>query len=344
MCDFSVRKADILNTPSDLLLLKHAQGFYGADRAVAERLISAELCAEAHIHVAPGKFFSTMTEGTISPTCVLFVGTPPLSDFTYREMQSFATRAVEIIATMRLPARFVTTTVHGTGFGLDGGEALQRLVRGFSEGLAKYPSAGIEHIAFLTLEERAERILAAALQACKAGPELVARPVQIGRRGSSVPQETESSRDPATGVSVGDVAVPDSKTVAKGRVFVAMPFSEEFDNVYEFGIYPAVRNCGLICERVDKAHFIGDVLARIRKGIETADIVIADLSESRPNVYLEVGYAWGKGRPVILIAKKGQVVEFDVKSHRCIFYTKFGDLAKEIEKLIDVIRAGRDCL
>ena len=34
-----------------------------------------------------------------------------------------------------------------------------------------------------------------------------------------------------------------------------MPFSEEFQNVYEFAIYPAVRNCGFVCERVDEAHF-----------------------------------------------------------------------------------------
>ena len=38
-------------------------------------------------------------------------------------------------------------------------------------------------------------------------------------------------------------------TTEKKRVFVAMPFSDEFQNVYDFGIYPAVRNCGFICER-----------------------------------------------------------------------------------------------
>jgi hypothetical protein len=41
----------------------------------------------------------------------------------------------------------------------------------------------------------------------------------------------------------------------KRHVFVAMPFSEDFQNVYEFGIHPAARNCGYICERVDETHF-----------------------------------------------------------------------------------------
>jgi hypothetical protein len=123
-------------------------------------------------------------------------------------------------------------------------------------------------------------------------------------------------------------------TVSKKRVFVALPFSDEFQNVYEFGIYPAVRNCGLICERVDEVHFTGDVLGRIRAGIEVADLVIADLTDGRPNVYLEVGYAWGKGIPVIFVAKKGEKLHFDVSTHRCIFYGKFTQFAKDLEDLI----------
>ncbi len=120
-----------------------------------------------------------------------------------------------------------------------------------------------------------------------------------------------------------------------------MPFSEEFQNVYEFGIYPAVRNCGFICERVDETHFAGDVLGRIRSGIEAADLVVADLTEGRPNVYLEVGYAWGRGVPVIFVARKGEKLHFDVSTHRCIFYGRFRDFASELEELIRGIEATR---
>jgi len=119
-----------------------------------------------------------------------------------------------------------------------------------------------------------------------------------------------------------------------------MPFSEEFQNVYEFGIYPAVRNCGYICERVDETHFAGDILVRIKEGIETASLVIADLSESRPNVYLEVGYAWGRSVPVIFVAKKNQRLEFDVMNHRCVFYGNFRKFAEDLETLIRGIAAA----
>jgi hypothetical protein len=148
-----------------------------------------------------------------------------------------------------------------------------------------------------------------------------------------------SSEEPVR--STREFASIPGKAGEKGRVFVAMPFSEAFENVYEFGIYPAVRSCGLICERVDEAHFTGDVLARIRDGIESASLVIADLSEGRPNVYLEVGYAWGKGIPVIFVAQKGEKLHFDVSTHRCLFYGRFAKFAEDLEQLIRGLDASR---
>ena len=101
-------------------------------------------------------------------------------------------------------------------------------------------------------------------------------------------------------------AIPDGHIVVRPRfgepthihgemdVFVAMPFAEEFEDVYEFGIYEPVRKCGYICERVDETHFAGDILQRIKDRIQAAKFVLADLTGGRPNVYLEVGYAWGQ--------------------------------------------------
>ena len=68
--------------------------------------------------------------------------------------------------------------------------------------------------------------------------------------------------------------------------------------------------------------------------IARAKFVIADLSDSRPNVYLEAGYALGKDVPVIFLASKDEEVHFDISTHRCIFYQSIRQLAKELEKLI----------
>lgn len=73
--------------------------------------------------------------------------------------------------------------------------------------------------------------------------------------------------------------------------YAAMPFNKELQDVYVFGIQGPVNEAGYLCERMDMVSFTGDILARIKSRIETAALVIADLSGANANVYLEVGYA-----------------------------------------------------
>lgn len=338
MVEFKVKAGNVTEESSDLLLLKYAQSFYGADRDVASRLVSARVCTEAEIQPRPGEFVIIETRGRIAPARVMFLGTPPLRSFTYNEMEVFARRAVEKIADLRLPVALLTTTIHGTG--LDVGEALQRLVAGFQDGLARYELTRLRLITFLTPGKRAERMLGTALKDITPSVRVGRHPARTSQLGRT--QAVSSERQSTTkGEDAASVPTPAQKlpAIGKRRVFVALPFSEEFQNVYEYGIYPAARNCGFICERVDETHFTGDVLTRIKGGIEAADLVIADLTEGRPNVYLEVGYAWGKGVPVIFVAKKGEQLHFDVSTHRCIFYGKFSQFAKALEELIRGIEA-----
>ena len=66
-------------------------------------------------------------------------------------------------------------------------------------------------------------------------------------------------------------------------------------------------------------------------GIRDATFVVADLTMERPNVYLEVGYAWGMNRPMILVAREGQRLHFDLSHHKCMFYTTIGcNLARRL--------------
>jgi hypothetical protein len=343
MTEFAVQEADVAAVASDLLLLKHAQSFYGADAAVATLLSSAGVCTYEDLSPAPGDFAIVETRGVIAPKRVMFLGTPPLRTFTYGEMHQFAYRAIEKIADLGLSVQMITTTVHGTGYGLDGGEALQRLVRGFRDGLSRHGVTMIQKITFLTLGERAARMLSATLEAMETDTDGTAM-IPLAARTETDEYEVDEgiAHPPFKAVAPASLSGPSGTTaVGKKRVFVALPFSEEFQNVYEFGIYPAVRSCGFICERVDETHFTGDVLGRIREGIEAASFVIADLTEGRPNVYLEVGYAWGKGIPVIFVARKGEQLHFDVSTHRCIFYGRFTQFAKDLEELIRGIDASR---
>jgi len=334
--EYEVRRADVTTVEADLLLLKHAQAFYGADNAVASLLVDAGLCRIEDLSVEPGKHALVGTRGIMAPSRVLFVGTPPLQRFGYDEMQEFARRAIEVLALLDEHPRVMTTTVHGTGYGLDGGESLQRLIQGFEQGLAASPRTGIERIAFLTLGERAARTLASvAATICRSTDAHRAQAPQTACAPTATPAGPAEPNEPVQTEVLQAVGPPTKK-----RVFVAMPYADEFENVYEYGIYPAVRDCGFICEKVNEVHFTGDIVSRIRQGIETAALVIADLTGARPNVYLEVGYAWGRGAPVILLARNGESLHFDVGSHRCVYYGKYARLADDLRAMLKGLEAA----
>lgn len=118
----------------------------------------------------------------------------------------------------------------------------------------------------------------------------------------------------------------------KPHIFVAMPFAKELEDTYVFGIQGPANAAGFLCERVDMVTFTGDILERIKNRIQTAALVIAELTGANANVYLEVGYAWGLNRPVLLLIRQGEELKFDVKGQRCIIYENIVDLARRLQR------------
>jgi hypothetical protein len=73
-------------------------------------------------------------------------------------------------------------------------------------------------------------------------------------------------------------------------------------------------------------------LTRIKERIKTAAFVVAELTGASPNVYLEVGYAWGRGVPTVLLIQQNEVanLRFDVAGQRCIVYSNIQDLEEKL--------------
>jgi hypothetical protein len=255
-------------------------------------------------------------------------------------MYHFAARAVEILADEQMPIGLMTTTIHGVNYGLDAIESFQSLVHGFQAGLMRHPEVRLGEIVFVEKRERTVRILKEALDKLRIAP-----PAHFGdgraalEKAKPTSSQQESRKRPARDETIEAEVISEP---AKKHVFVAMPFSEEFQDIYEFGIYEPIRRCGYICERVDEPLFTGDILQRITQRISSAEFVVAELTGARANVYLEVGYAWGKNIPVITLAREGEKLQFDVSTHRCIFYRTIGQLAKELEKLVRSVYKRED--
>jgi hypothetical protein len=58
-------------------------------------------------------------------------------------------------------------------------------------------------------------------------------------------------------------------------------------------------------------------------------------------VYLEIGYAWGKGRPTILIAKDIDSLPFDVRGYHCQKYGNITALEGILERELRELQARR---
>lgn len=124
-------------------------------------------------------------------------------------------------------------------------------------------------------------------------------------------------------------------TKPKPFVFILMPFSDEFDDVYHLGLKPACKNAGAYAERVDEQIFQESILERIYNQIGKADIIIADMTGRNPNVFYETGYAHALGKPVILVTQNTSDIPFDLKHYPHIIYGgRIKDLIPEVEKRV----------
>jgi hypothetical protein len=127
----------------------------------------------------------------------------------------------------------------------------------------------------------------------------------------------------------------------KPHLFVAMQFGAETDDLFHYGIKQAINATGYLCERVDELSYTGDILSHIRHRIDTATAVVAELTEANPNVYLEVGYAWGRQIPTILLVRDAGQLRFDVRGQRCLVHTSIrdleGKLTRELQELLPTL-------
>jgi hypothetical protein len=318
----AVEQGDALDFRADVLVLKYADALYGVDRAAVQALTRAVPDIKARLP-KPAGFYITPPTDAITASRVLFVGVGPLRQFGYGAIRSFARKALEALAGEMPHASHVALTIHGPGYGLDENEAFESEVAGLLDALSSgdVPT----DLARITVVERnagrARRLNALLDQFLPTEP--------TGSRNRSL---RSSSEVPDRLRSVGY----DSQS--KPHIFVAMPFAHEMDDVFHYGIQGAVNAAGFLCERVDLSTFTGDVMEWVKRRISTATLVVADLSDANPNVDLEVGYAWGCGRPTMLLVKDTSQLKFDVKGQRCLVYKKIKDLENSLRTELDRLR------
>jgi hypothetical protein len=319
-----VLQGDATRIAVDVLALKYAQARYGLDSFVFERLIQAGHNRE-ETSPLPGEYRLLPSPPGISASNVLFVGTESLWSLGYLEIRVLA-RSILSALNQALPTtKTLAVTVHGPNYGLDEAESFEAMIAGLVDAVdgGEAPKA-LEIITFAEINTgRAKRFQSLLAQLLPEGL------VQSGHTAERTADSRERLR------SVGYASE------SKSHVFVAMPFSEDFDDVYHYGIQGAVNRCGALCERADLSAFTGDVLSWVRDRIRTASLVIADLTTANSNVYLEVGYAWGCGVPTVLLTRDASDLKFDVRGQRCLTYKRIKDLEEKLATELRNLSDGR---
>jgi hypothetical protein len=109
---------------------------------------------------------------------------------------------------------------------------------------------------------------------------------------------------------------------SRSFAFCAMPFHEDFLDVYFLGIVPAVREVGLDVLRTDQSHDFRRITARVWEAITSASLVVADLSGHNPNVMYEAGLAHAFGSRTFVLKDDSTEIPFDVKDYMVWTYNR----------------------
>lgn len=318
-----IQTGDALKIAVDVLALKSGTQLYGVTNAVVDRLEEHGVVTRASI-TGSNKPVLVNTSGHIGARQVLFQPTAPPSRFEYAEIREFGSSVLRTLSMLNTRVQTLALTLHGMGYGLDEVESFRAEVAGVVDAVeADLCPPDLKSVVIVeAATARVERLRKVLLRALPYGSARARK----GNEAAPVPTPAEA-----------DLRAAGHASRNKPYVFVAMPFSEEYSDVFEYGIQNAVRKAAgdsVLCERADLASFTGDVLDYVRKRIEGADLVIADLTSANANVYLEIGYAWGCRRCTVLLVNaksREQDVKFDLRGQRFIEYKSIKDLETRLD-------------
>ena len=114
------------------------------------------------------------------------------------------------------------------------------------------------------------------------------------------------------------------------------PLATQLRNV--FSAYQQVcKEYGYVCRPVTEKTTDGHITQEILSTLSHAGFVIVDLTDVRPNVMYELGFADGLDRKVVTTARTGTELPFDVKDKPFLFWDPM-----DLEKLREDLRAKID--
>ena len=118
----------------------------------------------------------------------------------------------------------------------------------------------------------------------------------------------------------------------KKTCFVIMPFNslKRKNGRYSQTYKKSIANAKLTPRLADDPG-VDSIAKEIEDGIRAANICFADISENNPNVWYEVGFAYARKKPVVMVfdrrKRKDDKLPFDISSKKAIPYPSSRDEA-----------------
>lgn len=163
----------------------------------------------------------------------------------------------------------------------------------------------------------------------------------------SSPSDTQVGEEQIKKLSKGVTVAADD------TCFVVMPFSGPIGGYYDSIYKPAIEKAKLKPDRADADIYgTGKIIDQIWKGITSARVLLAELTNRNANVLYELGLAHALHKPVVLICSKANEddVPFDLRHVRVIYYDKddpfWGTklMEKVAEKILSVMQDPKDAV
>ncbi|MHB8625309.1 MAG: hypothetical protein ACYDBJ_01705 [Aggregatilineales bacterium] len=347
--EIKVVRANIMTFEADVLTLVYPQSWTSLGRQVVEALSD-----ESSIVRRPprsGEWRLVPSEGVVKAPALLLLGAPPRRDFTYDALRHLSRQAINALyeAGNNPPSAHVAMTVFGIGWGFDEAEAFRAMLFGFISAVEDdiLPSQ-LKRISVVENRSSRAEVLNKVLEQFWQGDTLPAKKAAHPKKGAAAKLTSPATPSPHEAVLLTRDSPEPAAPIAsldEPSIFVAMPFSPRFNDLYYFAILPAVKAVGYQCIRLDQVSYTGDVIETIKARIRDAELVVGVLDSLNPNVFLEVGYAWGQNVPTLLLVSAEQVQEklpFDVISQRYISYDSIRQLAEHLPGEIRAVLKPRN--
>lgn len=128
------------------------------------------------------------------------------------------------------------------------------------------------------------------------------------------------------------------------KCFVICPIGDEeteirrnSDKLLKYIISPVCQSCGLEAIRIDNENSNTSITDDILKHLQEDKLVIADLTDSNPNTFYEMGYRAALGLPSIHLMRKGpESIPFDVSTIRTLPYDLLDlDSVEEVKERLE---------